>query len=61
MKVIQEVDAQADEIRRLKRALARVTSGRDILKKGLPEDATGLNRPGFTGGRFLHRLGDHIE
>ena len=32
VKVIQEVDAQADEIRRLKRDLARVTSGRDILK-----------------------------
>ena len=39
MKVIQEVDAQAEEIRRLKRDLARVTSGRDILKKGLPVDA----------------------
>jgi transposase len=33
MKVIQEVDAQADEIRRLKRDLARVTEERDILKK----------------------------
>ena len=33
-KVIQEVDAQADEIRRLKRDLARVTEERDILKKG---------------------------
>ena len=33
-KVIQEVDAQADEIRRLKRDLARVTDERDILKKG---------------------------
>ena len=44
VKVTQEVDAQADEIRRLKRDLARVTSGRDILKKGLPEDATG-SRP----------------
>ena len=43
-KVIQEVDAQADEIRRLKRDLAGVTSGRDILKKGLPVDATG-SRP----------------
>jgi transposase len=32
-KVIQEVDAQADEIRRLKRDLARVTEERDILKK----------------------------
>ena len=31
--MIQEVDAQADEIRRLKRDLLRVTSGRDILKK----------------------------
>ena len=31
-KVIQEVDAQADEIRRLKRDLARVTEERDILK-----------------------------
>ena len=31
--VIQEVDAQADEIRRLKRDLARVTEERDILKK----------------------------
>ena len=29
--VIQEVDAQADEIRRLKRDLARVTEERDIL------------------------------
>ena len=43
-KVIQEVDAQADEIRRLKRDLLRVTSGRDILKKGLPVDAIG-SRP----------------
>ena len=33
MKVIEEVDAQADEIRRLKRDLARVTEERDILKK----------------------------
>ena len=33
VKVIQEVDAQAGEIRRLKRDLARVASGRDILKK----------------------------
>ncbi|MDO8985581.1 MAG: IS3 family transposase [Cypionkella sp.] len=33
-KVIQEVDAQADEIRRLKRDLARVTEERDNLKKG---------------------------
>ena len=32
-KVIQEVDAQADEIRRLKRDLLRVTEERDILKK----------------------------
>ena len=32
-KVIQEVDVQADEIRRLKRDLARVTEERDILKK----------------------------
>ena len=32
-KVIKAVDAQADEIRQLKRDLARVTSGRDILKK----------------------------
>ena len=32
-KVIQEVDAQADEIRHLKRDLARVTDERDILKK----------------------------
>ena len=31
-KVIKEVDAQADEIRRLKRDLARVTEERDILK-----------------------------
>jgi transposase len=31
--VIQEVDAQADEIRRLKRDLLRVTEERDILKK----------------------------
>ncbi len=31
-KVIQEVDAQADEIRRLKRDLARVTEERAILK-----------------------------
>ena len=43
-KVTQEVDAQADEIRRLKRDLARVTEERDILKKGLPVDATG-SRP----------------
>ena len=32
-KVIQELDAQADEIRRLKRDLLRVTEERDILKK----------------------------
>ena len=44
VKVIQEVDAQADEIRRLKRDLARVTEERDILKKGLPVDAIG-SRP----------------
>ena len=44
VKVIQEVDGQADEIRRRKRDLARVTSGRDILKKGLPVDAIG-SRP----------------
>lgn len=31
--VVQEVDAQADEIRRLKRDLARVTEEQDILKK----------------------------
>ena len=43
-KVIKEVDAQADDIRRLKRDLARVTEERDILKKGLPVDATG-SRP----------------
>ena len=35
VKVIQEVDAQADEIRRLKRDLARVTEERDILKKAV--------------------------
>ena len=34
-KVVQEVDAQADEIRRLKRDLARVTEERDILKKAV--------------------------
>ena len=33
VKVIREVDAQADENRRLKRDLARVTEERDILKK----------------------------
>ncbi len=32
-KVIQEAYAQANEIRRLKRDLARVTEERDILKK----------------------------
>ena len=32
-KVVKEVDAQADEIRRLKRDLLRVTEERDILKK----------------------------
>ena len=32
-KVVKEVDAQTDEIRRLKRDLARVTEERDILKK----------------------------
>jgi len=32
-KVIQEADAQADEIRRLKRDLARVMEERDILEK----------------------------
>lgn len=31
--VIKEVDAQSDEIRRLKRDLARVTEERDILRK----------------------------
>ena len=31
--MVKEVDAQADEIRRLKRDLARVTEERDILKK----------------------------
>ena len=31
--MIKEVDAQADEIRRLERDLARVTEERDILKK----------------------------
>ena len=31
--VVKEVDAQADEIRRLKRDLLRVTEERDILKK----------------------------
>ncbi len=34
-KVIKEVAAQADEIRRLKRDLARVTEERDILKKAI--------------------------
>ena len=43
-KVVKEVDAQADEFRRLKRDLAQVTSCRDILKKGLPADAIG-SRP----------------
>jgi transposase len=33
VKVFQEVDAQADEIRRLKRDLMRVTEERDILKR----------------------------
>ena len=33
VKVIQEVDAQADEIRRLKRDLVRVTEERGILKR----------------------------
>ena len=33
VKVIQEVDAQADEIRRLKRYLVRVTAERGILKR----------------------------
>jgi len=32
-KVVKEVDAHADEIRRLKRDLLRVTEERDILKK----------------------------
>ena len=32
-KVVQKVDAQADEIRRLKRDLLRVTEVRDILKE----------------------------
>ena len=31
--MIKEVDVQADEIRRLKRDLLRVTEERDILKK----------------------------
>ncbi len=41
--MIQEVDAQADDIRRLKRNLARVAEERDILKgvrilrQGFPE------------------------
>ena len=34
-KVIKEVEAQTDEIRRLKRDLARVTEERDILKNRL--------------------------
>lgn len=34
-KMIREVDAHADEIRRLKRDLARVTEERDILKKAV--------------------------
>ena len=33
VQLIEEVDSQADEIRRLKRDLARVTEERDILKK----------------------------
>jgi transposase len=33
VKVSHEVDAQADEIRRLKRDLARITEERDIPKK----------------------------
>jgi transposase len=33
VKVIHEVDAQADEIRRLKRDLARITEERDNQKK----------------------------
>jgi hypothetical protein len=33
VKVIQEIDAQADDIRHLKRDLARVTEERDKLRK----------------------------
>ena len=38
-KVIQEVDAQADEIRRLKRDLARMTTGHPDLKMVNPTAA----------------------
>jgi len=38
------VDSQADEMRRLKAELKRVTEDRDMLK---------LNRPGFRGGRLV--------
>ena len=47
-KVIQEVDAQADEIRRLKRDLARVTEERDILKKATV-GSTGQRNGSFEG------------
>jgi transposase len=47
-KVIQEVDAQADEIRRLKRDLLRVTEERDILKKATV-GSTGQRNGSFEG------------
>ena len=47
-KVIEEVDAQADEIRRLKRDLARVTEERDILKKAVV-GSTGQRNGSFKG------------
>ena len=48
VKVMQEVDAQADEIRRLKRDLARVTEERDILKKAVV-GSTGQGNGSFEG------------
>lgn len=47
-KVIQEVDAQDDEIRRLKRDLLRVTEERDILKKATV-GSTGQRNGSFEG------------
>ena len=48
VKVMQEVDAQADEICRLKRDLARVTEERDILKKAVV-GSTGQGNGSFEG------------
>ena len=48
VKLIEEVDAQADKIRRLKRDLAWVTEERDILKKATV-GSTGQRNGSFEG------------